>query len=271
MRGKSTKRGFIRRIITVIAVCVMAGMIGQSGIRAFAAEKAVNVTVTISDGKGTAVLAQEPVKVTDADGDGIISINDALICTHDKKYTGGAKDGYLSEKTDFGLSMIRLWGVENGGSYGYYVNHASALSLLDEVKEGDIISAYAYADLTSWSDLYVYFNADTIDLNKANEYTLTLSGAGFDENWNPVVVPVEGAMITFNGKDSGFVTDSEGKVTLTGIPKGVISAISYKQTIVPPVCIAVKTVNWVFPVMIAGAVLVIGIAAVVIAKSKKRS
>ena len=49
-----------------------------------------------------------------------------------------------------------------------------------------------------------------------------------------------GAVITINGKDSSFITDSEGKVTVKLDSEGsyTISAKSSSETLVPPVCIA---------------------------------
>lgn len=48
----------------------------------------------------------------------------------------------------------KLWGTENGGSYGYYVNNVSTWSLTDPVDEGDYVNAFVYTDLTTWFDTY---------------------------------------------------------------------------------------------------------------------
>ena len=78
--------------------------------------------------------------------------------------------------------------------------------------------------------------------------TLTLSYAGYDENWNPIVLPVDGATITMNGVATAYKTDADGKVTVTLEKAGdvVISASSQTQTLVPPVCtvsVAAKEVD----------------------------
>lgn len=35
------------------------------------------------------------------------------------------------------------------------------MSLTDPVAQGDYLTAYSYADLTAWSDMYAYFNVNT--------------------------------------------------------------------------------------------------------------
>lgn len=202
----------------------------------------LEVLVSISDGNSDngIELAWEKVTVGDCDDDGQLTINDALFSAHDKFFKGGAAAGYSSSPTEFGISLNRLWGVENGGSYSYYVNDGSPLSLSDPVEDGDRIYAYAFADLSAWSDMYTYFDRCQLDAEKGDEVTLTLSGAGYDEEWNPVTVPVEGARILIDGKDSGVITDAEGKasVTLTDAGEHIISAASDSAVLVPPVCVA---------------------------------
>lgn len=198
------------------------------------------VYVTISDGNGKIVLAQEKIIVNDTDADGALTINDALFNAHEAKYEGGAAAGYSATYGAYGLSMNKLWGVVNGGSYGYYINNASAWSLTDVVKSGDYINAYAFTDLTAWSDTYSYFDVNTVVAKQDDEVSLTLLAAGFDENFNPVTLPVSDATITVNGTATEYKTDEEGKVTvkLTEAGTCVISAVSETQNLVPPVCVA---------------------------------
>lgn len=204
---------------------------------ALAAEPA-NVFVTITDDTGAMVLACQSVAVNDADEDGALTINDALLCAHAASHEKGA-EAYQSENTEYGLSLTRLWGVENGGSYGYYVNDASAWSLLDPVKEGDHVKAFVYTDLTAWSDTYTFFNAPMLTVKAGEAAELTLSAAGFDESYAPITLAVEGAAITVNGEAAGLTTDANGKVSLTLAEAGVytISATSTSMTMVAPVCI----------------------------------
>ena len=127
---------------------------------------------------GKLVLVLEKIDLSDADGDGTITINDALYLAHEAEFEGGAAAGYASEQSDYGLSLTKLWGCENGGSYGYYVNDASAMSLADPVKDGDRINAFVYTDLKTWSDKYCYFDKASVTAQSGESFSLVLTGAG---------------------------------------------------------------------------------------------
>jgi hypothetical protein len=204
---------------------------------AFAADS-TKVYVTIADKNGLA-LVQEATSVTDIDSDGKITINDALYCAHESFFAGGAAEGYLSEMGDYGLSLKKLWGVDNGTGYGYYVNNASAWSLADEVKEGDHITAFIYTDTTNWSDSYSYFDKNTAKVKVDEEIELTLSSVGFDADYNAVVSPVAGATIIIGGAKSDIKTDENGKfkVSFHDAASYTLSASSDSLTLVPPSCI----------------------------------
>ena len=197
------------------------------------------VLVTIADASGKLVLAMEAVTVTDIDADGALTINDALYCAHETYYDGGAAAGYASAMSDYGLSLAKLWGTENGGSYGYYVNDVAAWGLADPIADNDRVNAFVYTDLTAWSDTYCYFDVVTMDAKAGDTLTLTLSAAGYDADWNPVTLPVAGATITLNGEKTDAVTDENGKATVTLSGEGtlILSAVSDTQTLVPPVCL----------------------------------
>ena len=200
---------------------------------------AETVYVSISTGDGKLPLAYVPVEANDLDGDGILTIDEVLCCAHEAAYEGGAAAGYISEETEYGKSMYRLWGEENSGSYGYYVNNISGISLLDPVKDGDHVKAYAYQDLDMWSDTYSNFASPTVEYAVGESAAFVLSAQTFDANWNPVTIPVEGAVITINGEDSAVVTGADGSAAIVFDEAGeyVISARSDSMTLVPPVCI----------------------------------
>ena len=224
----------MKKLITAVSAIALTF---STAFTAFAAETA-DVYVTISDGSGKPVLAQEKITVTDTDSDGMLTINDALFAAHEANYNGGAAAGFASGETEYGLSLNKLWGVENGGSYGYCVNNKSAMSLADTISDGDYVSAYCYSDLTAWSDVYSWFDIDTTEITVGGELALALSYAGFDENWNPVTLFAADAVITMNGEKTSYTTDAQGKVTIVFDKPGeyVLSAVSDSQTLVPPVC-----------------------------------
>ena len=233
----------MKKVISFIAAAALVSC-SSAVICANAAEQDTNVLVTISDGKGGApVLVQKEVKVTDIDSDGKLTINDALYIAHEENFTGGAAAGFSSsEKAGYsGLSLNKLWGIENGGSYGYYVDNSASMSLSDEVKDGNSIYAFVYSDTTGFSDSYSWFDKNTADAKQGDEIELTLSHIKYDANWTPLTVPVEGAVITINGKATEFKTDANGKVKVKLDEAGediLISAASDNVTLVPPVLVA---------------------------------
>ncbi len=224
------KKALSLLLAMMILVCCSATALADEGIEVY---------VTISN--STLKLSREKVNVTDIDFDGKLTINDALYCAHELKFEGGAV-GYASSIGSYGLKIDKLWGVEKGISYGYYLNNASAMSLTDEVKEGDHVVAFIYTDLTTWSDTYCFFDKYE---SHGESVDLTLNSIGYDENWSPITVPVSNAIITVNGVDTSVTTDKEGKATIIFEKGGtyIISARSESQTLVPPVCVSNVTVS----------------------------
>ncbi len=238
----------MKKVISFIAAAALVSC-SSTVLFAGAADQDTNVLVTISDGKGGApILVQKEVKVTDIDSDGKLTINDALYIAHEENFTGGAAAGFnSSEKAGYtGLSLNKLWGIENGGSYGYYVDNSASMSLSDEVKDGNSIYAFVYSDTTGFSDSYSWFDKNTADAKQGDEIELTLSHIKYDANWTPLTVPVEGAVITVNGKATEFKTDTNGKVKVKLEESGediLISASSDSLTLVPPVLVADVAAN----------------------------
>jgi len=223
---------------TVLYAAALSFMLTSLCVGSNAADSA-DVHVTIVN--GSPALTQYEVNVTDIDGDGALTINDALTLAHDGAFDGGSAAGYASATGDYGLYIEKLWGVENGGSYGYYLNNISAMSLGDAVADGDYLTAFVYTDTDAFSDTYCFFDANTISAAAGESFTLTLNAASFDENWNPVTVPVADAVITVDGNATEYKTDAEGKVTMSLAASGVISAYSEGMTLVAPICKAEVT------------------------------
>ncbi len=263
-----------RIIIFLLAILLIC----QGAVPVLAEDADTKVFVTISDDQGALVLTHKEVTVTDQDKDGSLTIYDALYCAHEQNYTGGAQAGFATEDTQWGVSLMKLWGVENGGSYGYYLNNTSAMSLTDPVKNGDAVKAYAYTDTTTFSDMFCYFDGDIFTGEAGDEVTLMLNGVSFDPTtFAPVVAPIAGAKILVDGQDSGVVTDAQGKCTVTITKNCVISATSETATLVPPVCVAEVEVESapkqdntvVLYVALAAGVIVVGIVVFVVIEKKK--
>ena len=197
-----------------IILCTAALAVQAAAISASAEEASAKVYVTIGNA-GKTVVAAEAVTVKDLDSDGKLTIDEALYAAHEQFYNGGAAAGYANETTQYGLSLKTLWGVTNGGGYGYYVNDGFAMSLSDPVKEGDYLNAFVYQDLDKWSDRYAYFDVRTLpDAKQGDTVTLKLSEMVFGADGAPVPGPVANAVITVDGEETAYKTDSDGKVDL---------------------------------------------------------
>ena len=225
------------------------------------------VRVTIADAEKNLVLTAEKVTLGGSD-----TIDDILRRAHDEFYEGGADAGYASEETQYGLSLLKLWGDESG-AYSYYLNDASAMSLADEVKPGDHIYAFVYTDTLNFSDTYCYFHNTHAYAEKGDIATLTLTRSGYDANWNLVTEPVKGAVITINGEKTDLVTNEKGEVAITYDKAGnlLISAVHDEMNLTPPVLVATVEggENPTLIVLIVAIVLVVSVSAVVIVKKKR--
>lgn len=233
----------MKKVFALILSLMLILSVGT--VCAFAAEgESAEVYVTIADKDGKTVVAAEKLTVTDTDSDSVLTINDALYAAHEKFYEGGAAAGYGTAVTQYGLGVTKLWGDANGKSgYGYYVNNVSAWALTDPIKDYDYIAAFCYTDLEGFSDNYSYFDSFMGDVNAEEELKLTYYQAGYDENWTPVIMPVEGAVITVDGVATEITTDAEGKaaIKLTENGRHIISAKKDGKTLVAPVFAAAVT------------------------------
>ena len=221
----------------IIAMMMVVMLVLSVGMVFAAAEDTAEVYVTIADKDGKLAVAAEKITVTDIDGDNALTINDALYAAHEQFYNGGAAAGYATETTQWGLSLTKLWGTANGGSYGYMINNASAWSMTDSVQSDDYVAAYVFTDTKNFSDVYSYFDKHNADVDA--EFDLTLNKADFDRDWNPITVPVAGAEITVDGKLTGIFTDKNGvaHISFTTNGKHIVSATASNQILVPPVCV----------------------------------
>ncbi|MBO4878002.1 MAG: LPXTG cell wall anchor domain-containing protein [Ruminococcus sp.] len=207
--------------VTVIAAAALSCAV--SAPAAYAADP-VNAYVTINNAKDGLKVTQEKIEVTDIDNDEKVTINDALIMAHDKFFEGGSAAGYATVESTYGPMVSKLWGVENGGAYGYYVNGNMASGPMDKIEEGAFLDAYVYADTTAYSDTYCFFDTREKEVNQGDKVTLKLSKITFDENFMPKAVPLADATVTVNGTDAGK-TDADGNIEIEAAAgKNVVSA-----------------------------------------------
>ena len=101
--------------------------------------------------------------------------------------------------------------VEEKNYYGwmYLVNGVSASVGIgvQQIKDGDVIVFY-------YSDEYGShgFAKPVADLSKLGDREITFTSDAHDKDFNPITVPVEGAKVTWDGKE--YVTDADGKIVI---------------------------------------------------------
>ncbi|MCQ2405700.1 MAG: S-layer homology domain-containing protein [Oscillospiraceae bacterium] len=203
----------------------------------------------INDRNGNAIVCA-PVTVSDRNADGILSIDEALYAVHEAYYEGGAEAGYASSVGKLGLSLDKLWG-NTSYNFGYYVNDEMAWSLADPVKEGNYLAAFITESSYPDNEGYSWFTEKELTGAAGSSVEIELKTiVGYDESWNSVAGPCEGATITINGKEQDAVTDENGKATIILPSTGelLISASKTKTVndksvtaIIAPVCIATST------------------------------
>lgn len=230
--------------LTAMVMCMLtaiafmpAGVFAVDGDPSNADSAKVYVSVSVA---GKTALVNKTVTVSDTNANGKLDIDDTLLAAH-KAYCPQGVEGYKSESGQYGLSLMKLWGDESG-AFGYYLNHNSAWSLEDTVKDGDFVHAFVYTDKTGWSDKYSYFNKKSATVTAGQKTALKLNAAGFDEQWNPVVSGYAGAEVGYY-KGSTWVklavTDSTGTAKVTAAAKGTYTITAKAKTgeiLVPPVC-----------------------------------
>ncbi|MBE7037119.1 MAG: hypothetical protein E7403_07485, partial [Ruminococcaceae bacterium] len=208
----------------------------------------VSVEGTIAESKSGETMACVPVELQ---GKEQYTLDDVFTALHAEYYTDGV-EGYASVIGEWGLSIDKLWG-DTSKKYGYQVNGgAEAVSGLGfVVKEGDYIDACIYENFYPDTEGYAAFDKMTTKVETGEAFDITLTYvSGYDENWNMVISPCDGAIITVNGIETDVVTDENGQATVIFEEAGsfVISAKKNKMlgetavtAITAPVCVATVT------------------------------
>lgn len=176
--------------------------------RAFAAPESVNVHVTIAQEQ---TVADSNITVTDANGDGKLTGEDALIAAHNIFYPGGADAGFAGE--DF------IWGMR--GSYSFMRNGIGGQDdtvvnpgYAEELKNGDSLSwALDIPAVETYYFVSEFLNRQTYSDSIAQGTELDLKLMHLIPTL-PEDVPAAGVEILMDGKSTGAVTGADGKAVL---------------------------------------------------------
>ena len=245
-----------RAISFLLAVMILLAVLAMPTFAAWT-DTYVYVTVAYGDHKVT----YDRMKIIELVADNVTTVHEVLYTVHELRCDDPVTDYYRVEETEYGKSITKMWGVENGSGYGYYVNDVMGTSLDQAVNTDDHVYFYVYTDTVAFSDTYAYFDKKTAEVRGDETVTLTLMAASFDENWNPVNLPVKNATITFDGEATEYKTDEEGKVTFPVDRSGkvVVSALSEDMILVPPICLVKANASYMaLGFLILGLTLVVG-------------
>lgn len=196
----------------------------------------VNVTVGISDGgsyasdKNGMPVAEAALTLQSGLTD---TIDGALIAVHDLLYSGGAAAGYETADSAWGLSITKLWGVANGGSYGYMIRRGGEvvmpMSLADKLQNGDHIDFLIYQNAYPDTEAYAFFAETAVSAVTNESFTVKLIAQdGYDASWNPVFAPCAGAAILLDGVATAAVTDDNGEAQITVSAAGTHTVTAQK-------------------------------------------
>ena len=215
--------------LPVCAVYVGAYAPGAADISVYVSVSAQGVPALTKDGKPAAALE---VKVP-----GGSTVEDAIIAAH-KAYCPAGADGWEKAESDWGMSMVKIWGSYDGVG-AYYVNGEMPWVQSWELtaQDGDAVDLVLYGP--DWSDSYARFDKRTADVEAGKKLTLTLTSDVFDENWVAQPAALAGATVkTTDGKVLG-TTDKDGKVTVSFAAAGLyyITATSADAVITAPICV----------------------------------
>ena len=204
----------------------------------------ITVNLTISDeGKlvkanDGSIMAWKNITVTDVDGDGKFTFDEALVAAH-KLYN--KENGYLYN----GSMVTYLWGKDTGGSCMFFKNGMGLESgvTTTTVSAGDDLVASVLSDTTTWSDWFTLFDKKSLEVEVGKEVELTLKGhLGIAwEEADKKDVPLSGIEICDTDGTKLGTTAADGKIVFKPAKVGeVIITASGKvkdAPIIAPACI----------------------------------
>ncbi|MBQ9227687.1 MAG: N-acetylmuramoyl-L-alanine amidase family protein [Eubacterium sp.] len=115
----------------------------------------------------------------------------------------------------YGYPMFKSVFGESTNALGYRVNGGMPSSPNEAISNGDIVEFYFYQDDYFYSDKYTFFDKREAGTVPGGTVTLTLNVEDYDEDWNPVTVPVADMLVTDEWGNELGVTDENGQVTLS--------------------------------------------------------
>ena len=240
-----------KRLLSLLLALTMALSLATTG--AWAADQdSIQVTVTIANqgaiavGKNNTLMARVPVTVTDRNGDGKFTYDEAMTVAHEAYYEGGKAGFATYEGSGF---AEKLWGLtSDDGVGGFYQNNVALMvgPGKQAIQNGDDLTAFIYAN--KWSDKYCFFDQSTLSVKTGETISLNLQEQNYDSQGNAVDAPAANAALCTVNKEGvleelNVTTDDKGNATFSFNKSGtyVVSAKKAGAYLVPPVCIVTVT------------------------------
>ena len=243
-----------KRLLSLLLALTMALSLVTTGAWAAGKQAAdpIRVTVTIANqgaiavGKNNTLMAQVPVTVTDLNGDGKFTYDEAMTAAHEAYYEGGKAGFATYEGSGF---AEKLWGLtSDDGVGGFYQNNVALMvgPGKQAIQNGDDLTAFIYAN--KWSDKYCFFDQSTLSVKTGETISLNLQEQNYDSQGNAVDAPAANAALCTVNKEGvleelNVTTDDKGNATFSFNKSGtyVVSAKKAGAYLVPPVCIVTVT------------------------------
>lgn len=241
-----------KKILSMVLAIIMI----VSGVPACADAGDITVFLSLSQyghivkDKNNESMAYVEVQLS---GKSTYNLDDVFLEAHNRYFKDGTA-GYSSSESEWGFGIDKLWG-DTSCNFGYQVNGGTkeVSGLGHTVENEDYIDAFIYKNLYPDTEGYAMFDKCVAEAYTENKLELTLNYfSGYDENWNNIISPCEGATITVNGQETEFITDENGKavITLENTGKNIISATKKKiinaeevPAITAPICVVNTKVN----------------------------
>ena len=192
-----------------------------------------------------------------------VTFLDALVAVHEMKYgeafTAETVGDYLTSGVNpaYGTYYINTAFGEPASATAFYINSSMGYDTAEAaiLSDGDTVEYCFYKDTTGWSDVYTTFDKKEVSVYVGDTITLTMSKMGYDDSWNPVMLPVDGTdkdnVITVNTVNAdgsigeaieGAAPDASGNVTLSFDKPGICTvtaqgSVNGNSAIFAPYCI----------------------------------
>lgn len=225
------KKNLLRIFCILLALTMLVGLmpvLAADDITVYVSVSEQGVPAQTKDGKPAAQLA---VKVPAGS-----TVEDAIIAAH-KAYCPDGAEGWEMAESDWGLSMVKIWGKTDGVG-AWYLNGVMPMEQSNTVtaSDGDYVDLILYGP--DWSDSYACFDKRTAEAAAGEAITLALTHDVFDENFVASPEALAGAAVKLADGTALGTTDKDGKITVSFNNAGtyLVTATAEDLVITAPVC-----------------------------------